>query len=273
MSCIVGAMRASYHVPQGTYNHNMGIKESGNMAILAGAGPMGMGLVDLTLHGDRRPKNLVVTDIDDNRLHSLEKLFTTQNAKKLGIKLTYINTKDLKNPVEFLRSVNDNQGFDDVFVMAPVSPLVEQADRLLDKDGCMNFFSGPTNTEFSANINFYDMHYAFHHIVGTSGGNTEDMKISLRLMEEKRVNPAIMITHIGGLNSVAETTLNLPNIGGGKKLIYTQIDLPLTAISDFEMKGENDLLFKALYKITNARGGLWCKEAEDYLLENGKTSY
>ena len=47
-----------------------------------------------------------------------------------------------------------------------------------------------------------------------------------------------MITHIGGLNSVAETTINLPNIPGGKKLVYTNIDMELTAIKDFRELGK-----------------------------------
>ena len=38
MSCIVGAFHASYHVPPGTYNHEMGIRKGGKMAILAGVG-------------------------------------------------------------------------------------------------------------------------------------------------------------------------------------------------------------------------------------------
>jgi threonine dehydrogenase-like Zn-dependent dehydrogenase len=40
----------------------------GNMAILAGVGPMGLGAIDYALHQDRKPGLLVVTDIDDNRL-------------------------------------------------------------------------------------------------------------------------------------------------------------------------------------------------------------
>ncbi len=56
----------------------------------------------------------------------------------------------------------------------------------------------------------------------------------------KGLDPAGLITHIGGLNAVAETTLNLPNIPGGKKLIYTHKNLPLTAISDFETLGKKD---------------------------------
>ena len=272
MSCIVGAFRASYHVPQGTYEHQMGIRPNGSMAILAGAGPMGLGAVDLALHGDVRPGKLVVTDIDDARLARAEELFPPAEAAKDGIELKYINTVKLEDPIETLKLEGGGQcedcGFDDVFVMAPVRPVVEQADRILAKDGCMNFFAGPTDTEFSAMVNFYDMHYAFHHIVGTSGGNTEDMTISLDLMKAGRIDPSIMITHVGGLNAVIDTTLNLPKIPGGKKLIYTNVNLPLVAIDDFAEKGKDDPLWTGLAEICDRHNGIWNAEAEKYLLAN-----
>lgn len=264
MSCIVGAFRASYHVPQGTYKHDMGIKKGGKMAILAGAGPMGLGAIDLALHGELRPSLLVVTDIDSPRLRRAEELFPVDEAKKDGIDLRYINSAENPQGLEELR-------FDDILVMAPVKPVVEQADRLLEKDGCLNFFAGPTDPSFSAMINFYDVHYAFHHIVGTSGGNTEDMRISLSLMEAGRINPAVMITHLGGLDAVVDTTLNLPSIPGGKKLIYTNISMPLTALDDFEEKGKSDPMFKKLAEITLNHKGLWSEEAEAYLLQHAQS--
>jgi len=260
MSCIVGAFRASYHVPQGTYEHKMGIKSKGSMAILAGAGPMGLGAIDFALHGDIRPRKLVVTDIDNARLEKAEFLFSRAEAAENGVELTYLNTSG--------QAMGDGLTgkFDDVFVMAPVASLVEQADRMLDGDGCMNFFAGPTDAEFLARINFYEMHYSSHHIVGTSGGNTEDMMISLELMREGRINPSVMITHVGGLNAVPEITLNLPKIPGGKKLIYTNVNLPLTAIDDFERLGESDKFWADLAVICARNRGIWNDEAEEYLV-------
>jgi len=38
------------------------------------------------------------------------------------------------------------------------------------------------------------------------------MRIALKLMEQNVIKPAVMITHIGGLNAVAETIINLPKI-------------------------------------------------------------
>lgn len=72
-------------------------------------------------------------------------------------------------------------------------------------------------------MNFYDVHYNSTHVMGTTGGNTADMIESLELTAAKRINTAVMVTHIGGLDAAAETTLNLPKIPGGKKLIYTHL--------------------------------------------------
>jgi len=270
ISCIVGALHANYHVKAGTYIHDMGIVEGGSMALLAGAGPMGLGMIDCTLHRDRRPSLLVVTDIDDVRLKRAASIYTAEDAEKEGIKLVYVNTKDIDSPVEHLKSINGGKGFDDVFVMVPVAPVVEQGDALLGRDGCLNFFAGPNSPEFTAKMNFYNVHYESHHLVGTSGGNTDDMKESLEMMSAGRINPVALITHIGGLNSVVETTKNLPNIPGGKKLIYTHLRLELTALDDFAEKGKTEPLFAKLAGIIAKTNNLWSPEAETYLLEHAE---
>jgi threonine dehydrogenase-like Zn-dependent dehydrogenase len=268
MSCIVGAFHASYHVQAGTYHHKMGIKEGGNMAILAGGGPMGLGAIDYALHCNRKPGILIVTDIDDIRLTRASSLFTPKQAKKEGITLVYVNTGKINDPAKYMRELTGGDGYDDVFIFTPVKQVVDLGDAILGADGCLNFFAGPVNPDFKAEINFYNIHYAFTHIVGTSGGNTDDMKESLKLMSEGRVNPAVMITHVGGLDSVIETTLNLPDIPGGKKLIYTNIAMPLIALTKLEKLGKKDSLYLDLHKIVAKNDYIWSYEAEEYLLRN-----
>jgi threonine dehydrogenase-like Zn-dependent dehydrogenase len=270
MSCIVGAYHASYHIPPGTYNHEMGIRTGGNLAILAGTGPMGLGAIDYAIHQERKPSLIVVTDIDEKRLSRAACLFSPEQAEKEGIKLVYVNTAETENPVSYIRSLTGDKGFDDVLVFAPVKQVVEQADALLAVDGCLNFFAGPSSPEFKAEFNFYNVHYAFTHIVGTSGGNTDDMIESLKLMSEGKINPAVMITHVGGLDSVIETTLNLPNIPGGKKLIYTNISMPLVSLYGLEELGKTDIFYKKLHEIVAKNDFIWNLEAEKYLLGNAK---
>jgi threonine dehydrogenase-like Zn-dependent dehydrogenase len=238
------------------------------MALLAGVGPMGLGAIDYAIHGPRRPSLLVVTDIDEVRLARAASIYTVEEAEKNGVKLVYVNTSSMEDVPAELMKLSDNTGYNDVYVYAPVAVVVEQADKILGYDGCLNFFAGPTNPEFSAKYNFYNVHYNATHVAGNSGGNTDDLIESLDLMAQGKLNPSSMITHVGGLDSVVDTTLNLPKIPGGKKLIYTHISMPLTALSDFRSLGEKDERFAKLADIVEANNGLWCKEAEDYLLAN-----
>ncbi len=269
LSCIVGTFHAMYHTRPGEYVHDMGIREGGSMAILAGAGPMGLGAIDYAIHCDRKPGLLVVTDIDQARLDRAASIYTPEEAAAHGVKLVYLNTR-VDDPTALLLAQNDGRGYDDVLVFAPVAAVIEQGDSILGQDGCLNFFAGPTNPKLSAQFNFYNVHYAAHHIVGTSGGNTADMVEALDMIAEGKLNPAGMITHIGGLDAVIDTTLNLPKIPGGKKLIYTGISLPLTAIDDFAQLGKTDPLFAELDKLCAANNGLWCLEAEQYLLSHAQ---
>jgi threonine dehydrogenase-like Zn-dependent dehydrogenase len=270
LSCVIGAMHANYHTTPGSYIHNMEIVDGGNMAILAGVGPMGLAAINYVLRReDRKPGLLIVTDIDQTRLDRAASLYTVDFAKSRGIDLRYVNTAEMDDPVAGLKDISGGKGYDDVFVFAPVAPVVEQGDAILAFDGCLNFFAGPSDPKFTAKMNFYNVHYAFTHIVGTSGGNTDDMKEALDVMS-KGLDPAGLVTHIGGINAVIDTTLNLPNIPGGKKLIYNHIEMPLTAIADFEEKGNADPVFKKLDELCKKHNGLWNVEAEEFLLESFK---
>jgi threonine dehydrogenase-like Zn-dependent dehydrogenase len=282
MSCIVGAFRAQYHWEPGSYEHRMGIREGGNCALLAAAGPMGLGAIDYALHGPAKSRRLLVTDIDEERLNLARRLFPAEEATAQGMEFACLNTARLpgKNEaiVEHVRRFTHGEMMDDVFLFYPLAALVEAADAILGRNGCLNFFAGPPDKDFQARLNFYDVHYEGHHIVGTSGGNTEDMRISLRLMGQGQINPAGMLTHVGGLDSAAQTTLNLPKIHGGKKLVYTHIRMPMTAIGDFaRLAQEADEPLRAtcaeLARIVERANGLWCTEAERFLLSRDELKF
>ena len=269
LSCVIGAAHANYHTKQGVYVHDMGIKDGGNMTILGGCGPMGLALVDYIVHRNSlKPNLLVVTDVKQANLDSAEKSLSPEDAAQHGVTLIYLNAEATDYTEEMMK-LTDGKGYDDVFVFVPVAPVVEQADDLLAYDGCLNFFAGPSDPNFKAKFNFYDVHYNATHIVGTSGGNTADMKEALDMCAANQLNPSLLLSHIGGLDAAAEATLELPNLPGFKKLIYNHISMPLTAIADFADKGKTDPLFKTLAKICDRHNGFWSAEAESYLLENG----
>lgn len=268
LSCVIGAMHANYHTTPGSYIHKMEIVDGGCMAILAGVGPMGLAAINYAIHRkDRKPRLMVVTDIDQTRLDRAASLYSPEQAKKNGIDLRYVNTSTMTDAAAELKALTGGAGYNDVFVFAPVAPVIEQGDAILAFDGCLNFFAGPAKTDFTARFNFYNVHYASTHVVGTSGGNTADMIEALDMMGAG-LDPAGLVTHIGGLNAVIDTTLDLPNIPGGKKLIYTHIEMPLTAISDFEKLGVSNPVYAELAAICTRNKGLWSIEAEEYLLNH-----
>ena len=270
LCCLISAFHSSYHNVHGEYTHDFGVLTGGNMAILAGAGPMGLGAIDYALACDRKPAVLVVTDIDPARLARAEEFFPVEKAAKRGTRLVFVNTKDLGAVSRELLSYTEGRGYDDVLVMAAVKEVVECGDQILGRDGCLNVFAGPSDPAFTAQINLYNVHYGKTHIIGTSGGQTEDMIEALEMTSRGLLNPAVMLTHVGGLDSAVETTLNLPGMPGGKKLIYTNINMPLASIDEFAEKGKTNPVYAELARITERHNGSWSVEGEEYLLANSE---
>ncbi|MDO5516667.1 MAG: zinc-binding dehydrogenase [Clostridium sp.] len=267
MSCIIGGFHANYHTNKKNYEHAMGTKENGNIIIMGGCGPMGLGAVSYSLCMKNKPKLVVVTDVNDEKIERARSVISEEEAAKEGIKLMYVNTSKMDDAVKGLMDITDGHGYDDVFVFVPIKEVAEMADKILAFDGCMNFFAGPTDKQFKAEMNLYDCHYTSAHIMGTTGGNTDDLIEAIDLAAKKKIKPAVMITHIGGIDSIAETTKNLPSIPGGKKLTYTQFNMPLTAIEDFEELGKSSRMFKELSDACRRHSGLWNSEAEKILFK------
>lgn len=256
LSCVIGAFNANYHLQEGTYNHKMGIRPQGRTLILGGTGPMGLLAIDYALHGPVNPSLLIITDTNNDKLSYARKHYPSEPQTLIH----YLNATDAS--YETLMALSGGHGFDDIFVFVPNEGLVTLASSLLAADGCMNFFAGPQDKHFSAPINFYDVHYAFTHYVGTSGGNTDDMRAAVKLIEEKKVQAAKVVTHILGLNAAGETTLELPAVGGGKKLVYTGKYLPLTSLTQIQDE--------ELAAILARHQGIWSGEAEQYLLAHAE---
>jgi threonine dehydrogenase-like Zn-dependent dehydrogenase len=268
VSCIIGGYHMMYHTNKQNYRHAMDIKPGGNVLILGGAGPMGLGAVEYPLYGGNRPGRIVVTDVDDGRLRRAERLISPELAKQRGVELRYVNPRNHADQCAFLRDLSGGAGYDDVFVYAPIRELAELGDRLMAFDGCLNFFAGPEDKNFSAMMNLYNCHYSSAHILGSTGGNTDDLKEALKLSSEKKLRPAVMVTHISGLDAVAGAVANLPELRAGKIVSYTHITMPLTALADFEELGGKDPLFAELHKSCEAHDGLWNAEAEALLLNH-----
>lgn len=263
-ACIVSGYNFMYHTNKKNHIHTMGVKKDGYQVIFGACGPMGLECIDYALQLEDGPSMVVAVDVTKDRLERAEKVLS---PRANGKKLVFVNAAESEDIIKDLMDLTDQHGFDDAFVYAPVPVLIEQADKVMAEDGCLNFFAGPVDKSLSATINFYNVHYNGIHIVGSSGSTNDDLLDVLKLMEQGRIMPTVMVTHIGGLESAIHTTLNVPKIPGGKKLIYTHVDLPLTAIDDFRKLGEENELFKMLADSCDAHQGCWNAEAEKILLD------
>jgi threonine dehydrogenase-like Zn-dependent dehydrogenase len=262
LSCSIGAMHAQYHTKQGVYTHEMGLKRDGYLIIMGGCGPMGLGAVSFACVCDYHPKKVVVTDVNDTKIERAKSVVSPAWAKEHGVELQYVNTASMPDAKQGLIDLTDGHGYDDVLIFVPIPAVAELGNQVLAYDGCMSFFSGPSDKNFEAKVNLYNCHYNATHIMGTTGGNNSDLIEANKLTAEGIIDPAVMVTHVGGIDSIAETTCNLPNIPGGKKLAYTQFNMPMTAIDDFGKLGETDPFFKKLDECCKAHHGLWNPEAE-----------
>ncbi|MBE6828581.1 MAG: L-sorbose 1-phosphate reductase [Ruminococcaceae bacterium] len=262
IACVIAGYNRMYHTSDVNHEHTMGVKPQGNLIIFGACGPMGLAAIDYALQLENGPALIVAVDVSEERIARAQTVLTVPDNKQL----VFFNAASSSDVVQDLRNLSNGDGYDDVFVYAPVQQLIEQADKVLATDGCLNFFAGPVDRGLSAMINMYNIHYAKTHYVGFTGSTNADLLDAIRLSDEGRINPTVMLTHIGGLNSVIETTLTLPKIPGGKKLIYTQIDLPLTAIEDFRKLSAENPLFGELADACNRANGCWSAEAERILL-------
>lgn len=263
LGCVIRGFKGMYHTDYTNYVRSDGAKKGGRLAILGGAGPMGIGAVELAV-GYAGVSQVVVTDLNQDRLDYAQRMRPPAAAEK-GVDLRYINTSDMEDAAKELLAISDG-GFDDVFVMVPVPALFAMGERIAREDGCINFFAGPPVHDLQGSLNLYRVHYDGIHVVGTAGSIPEDMTDVLRLTEESRIQPGAIVSHILGLNAAAEALYAMEMPSGAKKVCYNELDIPLIAIADLGKL--EDPLYRQLDAIVKKNGGMWCAEAEAYLLEH-----
>lgn len=266
LGCMLRGYKGFYHTDYSNYVRTDGAKRGGRLAILGGAGPMGLGAVELAADY-AGVKQVVVTDLNEERLSYAAAKCAPERFAAKGCELTYLNTSGLADPVKTLIEMSEG-GFDDVFVMVPVPALFTMAEQICREDGCVNFFAGPPVHDLQGSLNLYRVHYDGIHVVGTAGSIPEDTVDTIHLIEQNKVTPGVLVSHILGMKAVKDTLFAMEKPSGAKKVCYNELDIPLIAIDELGELGKNDPMYAELDRIVKANGGLWCAEAEAYLLAN-----
>lgn len=268
---VIGAFRSMIHLAPGEYTPAMGPKKNGKVGLFAGCGPSGMTALDYVLHSDINPSQILVTDNDPDRINLANKVFSVDYAAKRGIELQYVDSS-VPGSTNYVFEITGCEGYSDSIVFAPISSVFERASHSAAVSGCVCFFASAASKKYTAKANLFRAHYDGVTIKGFSGGRPEDLKLALNHYYQHGLSSASkLITHVGGLNAAIDATIMCETAEGNgcKKMIYPQISLPMTKITDFARCKDEKL--RHISKLVEEHGG-WSREAEEYLLNNASSS-
>ena len=93
-------------------------------------------------------------------------------------------------------------------------------------------------------MNIYGSHYLKTKLIGSSGGLRSDMEEAIDLILSGRINMADILPMWEDWTQSLIQQLYLKKMVGEKKIVYNQINMPLTAIEDFRKLGNEDPVFE-----------------------------
>ncbi len=220
------------------FNHNVRseLKKGGTCWLPGGAGAMGQMHTQLAVESPDGPSRILVTDMDNARIENVKQLLADDIAKR-GIEFKAINPKDFASPAEYNAAIREfaPQGFDDIVMLVPVVPVVNDAADFLKTDGLMNVFAGiPAGKQASLNvmgIANQGMRY-----IGSSGSRTFHLRHVIELSESGELRPVTALAGIGGMKDLKKGLNAVINAEfPGKTVIFPNCeDMPLKPIGHLE---------------------------------------
>ncbi|MFN3983376.1 MAG: alcohol dehydrogenase catalytic domain-containing protein, partial [Caldilinea sp.] len=239
------------------------LKAGGRCWILGAAGPMGQMHLLRALSMPSKPAKVVATNLHAARMAPVRKMFEHQ-AAELGVEIAFLSRDDFADEATFLArkwAESNNQGYDDVVIMAPSTTAVQQASEVTADGAVINVFAGlarGTLVELDLNpVAQRGVRYT-----GTSGSSIEDLRHMRDLVESKQLPTNHSVAAIAGLEGVADG-LHAVAEGrfAGKVVIYPNLSkpLPLTPLTEL-----GKVLPEVAAKLD--ADGMWTREAEDELL-------
>lgn len=210
------------------------LKKGGSCWLPGGAGAMGQMHTQLAVSSKEGPKRVLVTDMDKVRIAHVQE-FLGPIAKENGVELAFLNPADFADPADFDKAVKEfaPEGFDDIVMLVPVAPLVSAYAKFLGKDGLMNIFAGiPAGKE--ATLCCGAIANGGARFIGSSGSKTQDLRNTIKFVQEGILKPVSALAAIGGMNVLKEgleavAAAKFP----GKTVIFPNCpDMPLTGVND-----------------------------------------
>jgi threonine dehydrogenase-like Zn-dependent dehydrogenase len=243
------------------------LKKGGCCWLPGGAGAMGQMHTQLAVEDPDGPSRILVTDLDDTRIAKVAENLADK-IRERNIEFKTLNPKDFDSPEAFHEEVAKfagGEGFDDIVMLVPVIPVLNDAAKLLKTDGLMNIFAGiPAGKEGTLNV--AGIAGAGHRYIGSSGSRTSDLKYTLSLVENGKLTPATALAAIGGMRSLKEGLEAVANASfPGKTVIFPHCEnLPLTPVEkmgELEPAVERTLDTNKLYTLETEKA-LFAKFAD-----------
>lgn len=185
----------------GAYGKNTrtDLKPGGRTWMVGAAGPMGQMHVQRALELANPPKKLFCTDLSEERLQYMLKRLQPL-AERKGVELLSLNVGGMKDLDQRIDAFTGGSGFDDIYVHAPVAPLVEHASGFLGDQSILNVFAGVgigTLAKLSPDI-FCKQHTR---LIGSSGSSMDDIVNTLHKMEAGNLATRMSLAAIGGIEA------------------------------------------------------------------------
>ncbi|MEN6356976.1 MAG: alcohol dehydrogenase catalytic domain-containing protein [Armatimonadota bacterium] len=243
-------------------SRNSEFTAGGTAWFIGAAGPMGQMHVLRAAKMANGPKKILCTDVDNGRLNYL-KSGVADAVKANGIEIVFLNPMEAgpDSQTKAIEEITGGKGFDDIVVLAPVSALIAGAVGHLAEDGLMNIFAGvPRGTIATIDLSVTYMNGS--RFVGSSGSRPQDMVDTLAYTESGELPTRNSMAAVGGIDAMADGVKAVKGASfPGKTVIFPQIKLPLTALTDL------DKVLPNVY--ANLKDGtFWTPEAEEELLKS-----
>ncbi len=245
------------------YNRNVrSTKKAGGTCWLpGGAGAMGQMHTQMAVEDPDGPARILVSDLDPARIANVKRLLKDTIAAR-GIEFKTVNPSEM-TPEEFDRVVTEfaPEGFDDIIMLVPVVPILNQAARHLKLDGLMNIFAGiPAGKE--ALLNVRQIASGGVRYIGSSGSKTAHLRHTLDLAESGQLQPVTALAAVGGMKELKHGLEAVMNAAfPGKTVIFPNCpEMPLAQVSQLEK-------INPALKSTLDAAGLYTMATEKALLD------
>jgi hypothetical protein len=224
------------------------IRPNDRILIAGAGGPMGQMHVIRDMSAGLEGVRVVATDVDDNRLHTVEK--KVEAIGKAGEAFSISNS----------RALPSEEKFSYFALMAPLPFLVEDSIQRSTHGAIVNIFAGiPAPVKHQLDLDTLIERQVF--LFGTSGSEPQDMRAVLAKVNAGALDTNTSVAAVSGMAGAKDGLAAVENRTlDGKIIVYPFLhDLELIPLTELPSR------FPSV--AAKLKNGQWCKEAEQEFLK------